>query len=67
MLKLLPAILSVLWFSVAYADEAEQPMETSTTGVVIFVIACVVCVVWFGWYMWKNEKKSVEEKKDDKF
>ena len=67
MLKLLPSILFVLWCSIAYAVEEEQPVETSTTGILIFVIACVACAAWFGWYMWKNAKKSDKEKEGEKF
>jgi hypothetical protein len=67
MFRLFAGLLPFLWFSLAHAEEAEQPMETSTMGVIIFVIACVLCVAWFGWYMYKNEKKSDEEKRGDKF
>ncbi len=61
------AIAFALFSSLAHAIEEEQPVETSTTGIVVFVIACVICIAIFGWYMWKNEKKSDQEKLGDKF
>ncbi len=67
MRNLLPALLPLLWFPTAYAEEAEQPIEGSTTGIVVFIIAFIVCAVLFGWYMWKNEKKSDKEKMGDQF
>jgi hypothetical protein len=39
MSKLIAGLLSMLWACSVLADEAEQPMETSTTGIVIFFIA----------------------------
>ncbi len=67
MLRLLAGLLPLLYASLAAAEEAEQPIETSTTGIVVFVIALIVCVGVFLWYMWKNEKKPEEEKLGDKF
>ena len=69
MVRLLAA-LPVLYFSLvslAQAVEEEQPVETSSTGIIVFVVASVICIVIFGWYMWKNEKKPDEEKLGDKF
>jgi nicotinamide riboside transporter PnuC len=68
MYRLLATVFPLLLSSLAYAiDQTEQPVETSTTGIVVFVVAAVICVAIFGWYMWKNEKKSDEEKLGDKF
>jgi membrane protease YdiL (CAAX protease family) len=61
------ALLSLLWFSLAHAEEAEQPMETSTIGVVVFVIVLIACVGVYAWFTWKNEKKSDDEKLGEKF
>ncbi len=67
MLRFLAALLPLLYTSLAAAEEAEVPIEGSTTGIVVFVIALILCVAAFLWYMWKNEKKPEEEKLGDKF
>ncbi len=67
MSKCLAGLLPLLCLSYAYAEDAEVPVETSTTGIVVFIIACIACAAWFGWYMWKNSKKSEKEKEGEKF
>ena len=65
--KFLAGLLPLFWSSLALAVEAEQPIETSSTGIVIFFVACIACAVWFGWYLWKNEKLSDEQKRGEAF
>lgn len=62
-MKLLTAIwLSLLTFS-AYAEEAEQPMESAgTTGIVLFLLFCVGGFGMFIYYMRKNAKAEAEKK-----
>ncbi len=67
MLRFVAGLLPLLYASLAAAEDAEVPIEGSTTGIVVFVVALVVCVGVFLWYMWKNEKKPEEEKLGDKF
>ena len=67
MYKLLAGLLSLLPFSLAYAEDAEVPVETSTIGIVVFVIALVACVVVYVWLTVRNEKKSEAEKIGEKF
>ncbi len=64
---LLPSFLPLLWLSAAHAEEAEQPIEGSTIGVVVFVVVLIACVAVYVWLTWKNEKKSEEEKLGEKF
>ena len=61
------SLLPLLWLSVAHAEEAEQPIEGSTIGVVVFVVVLIACVAVYVWLTWKNEKKSEEEKLGEKF
>lgn len=67
MYKLFAGLLPLLAFSLAYAEEAEQPVETSTIGIVVFVIALIACVVVYVWLTLRNEKKSETEKIGEKF
>ena len=68
MYRFLATAFPLLFVSLVHAaEQAEEPVETSTTGIVVFVIALVVCVAIFGWYMWKNEKKPEDEKIGEKF
>ena len=67
MLRFVAGLVPFLYASLAAAEEAEQPIEGSTTGIIVFVIALIVCVAAFLWYMWKNEKKPEQEKLGDKF
>ena len=67
MLRFLAALFPLLFASLAAAEEAEQPIETSMIGIVLFVVALVLCVAVFLWYMWKNEKKPEQEKLGEKF
>jgi len=63
-MKLLNAIwLFLLAFS-AFAEEAEQPMETAgTTGIVIFFLFCIIGMVVFIYYFRKNAKLQAEKQK----
>lgn len=48
----------------AYAEEAEQPMESAgTTGIVLFLLFCVAGFGMFVYYMRKNDKAKKEQKK----
>ncbi len=67
MLRSLAALLPVLWLSLAHAEDAEQPMETSTIGIIVFVLVLLACVGVYVWLTWKNEKKPEEEKLGEKF
>lgn len=70
MFRTLVTALPALYFcfiSLAQAVEEEQPVETSSTGIVVFLVALVVCVAAFGWYMYRNEKKPEQEKLGEKF
>ena len=68
MKKLLPAIVPFLYTAAAFAaEEAEPPVESNMTGVIVFLVACVACVALYVWYTMKAEKKSPSEKEGDKF
>jgi hypothetical protein len=62
----LPSLWVLLWVFDAVADEPEQPMETSTTGVVIFFLVAIICIGLYVWYTVKGEKKSKDNKEGDK-
>lgn len=67
-MKLLTAIWLFLLSISAYAEEAEQPMESvGTTGILAFLAFCVIGFGMFIYYFRKNakvlaEKKAAEEK-----
>ena len=63
-MKLLATIGLFLLNIPAYAEEAEQPMESAgTTGIVLFLLFCVVGFGLFVYYMRKNAKAEAEKKK----
>jgi divalent metal cation (Fe/Co/Zn/Cd) transporter len=68
MSRIIPVALSLLWSSLAFAIEAEEPpVESNTTGIVIFFVAVVVCVALYVWFTLRAEKKPDKEKLGDKF
>jgi len=67
MSRALAALLPLLWFSLAHAEDAEVPIQGSTIGVVLFVVVLIACVAVYVWLTWKNEKKGEQEKLGEKF
>jgi len=67
MLRSILASSLLFWVALAHAVEEEQPMETSTTGIIVFVVALVICVGAYVWYTMKAEKKPESEKEGEKF
>ncbi len=61
-------VLATIWLFLlnfsAYAEEAEQPMETAgTTGIVLFFLFSAIGFGIFVYYMRKNDKEKKEQKK----
>ena len=67
MSRVLSALLPLLWFPLAHAEDAEVPIQGSTIGVVLFVVVLIACVAVYVWLTWNNEKKSDQEKIGEKF
>jgi hypothetical protein len=63
----LPGLYAFLFANLAHAAEAEPPIETSNTGVIVFFVLVVVCFAGYGYYTWRNSQKPEEEKLGDKF
>ncbi len=67
MSKFFPAALAVpvsfLLQTAARADvAAEPPLETNTTGLVVFGVLFVAFCVGMLWMMWKGSKKDAHKK-----
>jgi hypothetical protein len=68
MLRSLAAFFGLLTVFAAHAvEQTEPPVESNTTGIVVFFVLAIGCFALYLWYTWKAEKKSEDEKLGDKF
>jgi len=65
--RLLAALPALLSYGIAFAETAEEPMESAGMGGIIgFFVVCIVMVVAFVWYTNKSSQQSPQEKAGDK-
>lgn len=65
--RILAALTTLLFTGLAFAEEAEQPMETAGTGTVIaFLVICIAMAWAFVYFTRKSSRMTDEERAGDK-
>ena len=61
MARVLAAVVLLLWFGAAYAENAAEE-GSGPIGTIIFLILFFGSCVGFAWLVWRNEKKAKQKR-----